>query len=66
MWVALVAVLIFISMATCITQKFKFKQESSVTIVFLSSALLLYIAGLFNLMKYAVYAIYILSILSLV
>ena len=66
MWVALVAVLIFISMATYITQKFKFKQESSVTIVFLSSALLLYIAGLFNLMKYAVYAIYILSILSLV
>ena len=66
MWVALVAVLIFISMATCITQKFKFKQESSVTIVFLSSALLLYIAGLFNLMKYAVYAIYVLSIISFI
>ena len=66
MWVALVAVLIFISMATYITQKFKFKQESSVTIVFLSSALLLYIAGLFNLMKYAVYAIYVLSIISFI
>lgn len=66
MWVALVTVLIFISMATYITQKFKFKQESSVTIVFLSSALLLYIAGLFNLMKYAVYAIYVLSIISFI
>ena len=34
MWVALVAILIYISIATCITQRFKFKQESSVTIVF--------------------------------
>lgn len=66
MWVALVAVLIFISMATYITQKFKFKQESSVTIVFLSSALLLYIAGLFNLMKFAVYLIYLFAIISFV
>lgn len=66
MWVALVAILIYISIATCITQRFKFKQESSVTIVFLSSALLLYIAGLFNLMKFAVYLIYLLAIISFV
>ncbi len=66
MWVALVAILIYISIATCITQRFKFKQESSVTIVFLSSALLLYIAGLFNLMKFAVYLIYLFAIISFV
>lgn len=66
MWVALVAILIYISIATCITQRFKFKQESSVTIVFLSSALLLYIAGLFNLMKSAVYLIYLFAIISFV
>ena len=62
MWVALVAILIYISIATCITQRFKFKQESSVTIVFL----LLYIAGLFNLMKFAVYLIYLFAIISFV
>ena len=66
MWVALVAILIYISIATCITQRFKFKQESSVTIVFLSLALLLYIAGLFNLMKFAVYLIYLFAIISFV
>lgn len=66
MWVALVAILIYVSIATCITQRFKFKQESSVTIVFLSSALLLYIAGLFNLMKFAVYLIYLFAIISFV
>lgn len=66
MWVALVAILIYILIATCITQRFKFKQESSVTIVFLSSALLLYIAGLFNLMKFAVYLIYLFAIISFV
>lgn len=66
MWIALVAILIYILIATCITQRFKFKQESSVTIVFLSSALLLYIAGLFNLMKFAVYLIYLFAIISFV
>ena len=66
MLVSLIAIFICISIASCITQKFKFKQESSVAITFLSIALVIYIAGLFNLMKYAVYLIYFISICSLI
>ena len=64
MVVSIIALFICISIASFLTQKFNFKQESSVAITFLGIALLLYISGLFNLMKFAVYAIYIISILS--
>lgn len=66
MLVASIAILICISIASCITQKFKFKQESSVLITLLSIAMFLYITGLFNLMKYAIYIIYFASICSIV
>lgn len=64
--VSIIAILIIVSIASCITQKFKFKQESSVTIAFLSIALFIYIAGLVNLMKYAVYLIYFISICAII
>lgn len=66
MLVAIIATIICISIASVITQKFKFKQESSVLITVLSIAIFLYIAGLFNLMKYAVYFIYFVSIVSII
>lgn len=64
MWISVIAIMIYISIGTFITQKFKFKQESSVTIAFMGSALFLYLAGLIDLMKYAVYIIYIAAIVS--
>lgn len=66
MLVTMMALIIVISIASLITQKFKFKQESSIAITFLSIAIFLYIMGLFNLMKYAVYIIYAISIICLI
>ncbi len=66
MLVVLMAVLMFLSIGSCITQKFKIKQESSVSIAFLSILLFLYISGLFNLMKLAVYIIYFITLCSII
>ena len=66
MWISVIAIMIYISIGAVITQKFKFKQESSVTIAFIGTTLFLYIAGFIDLMKYAVNVIYIVAILSLV
>lgn len=66
MLTSIIAIIILISIASCITEKFKFKQENSILITFLSIALFLYISGLFNLMKYATYLIYIVSICSII
>lgn len=65
MWISVIAIMIYISIGTAITQKFKFKQESSVTIAFIGSTLFLYVAGFIDLMRYAVNIIYIVSIISL-
>ena len=59
----LLAVLII---ASCITIKFKFKQENSILITFLSACLLIYILGLFNIMIAALYIIAILDILGII
>lgn len=64
MWTSVIAIMIYISIGTSITQRFKFRQESSVTIAFLGTTLFLYIAGFIDLMKYAVYIIYIFAIIS--
>lgn len=66
MLVAIIGLIIFIALGTCISQIFKFKQEASITIAFLAISLFLYITGLFNLMKYAVYLIYILTLVSII
>ena len=52
--------------ASCITIKFKFKQENSILMTFLSITLLIYILGLLNIMKYALYIVAILDILGIV
>ena len=65
MWVSVIVIMILISIGTVLTQKFKFRAESSVTITFLGIALFLYVAGFIDLMKYAVYIIYITATLSL-
>ena len=64
MKVSLIVLLICLPIASFFTQKFKFKQEVSVTITFLSITLLLYLFGLFNLMKYCIYLIYLTAIFS--
>ena len=66
MKVSLIAIFILVSIASFITQKFKFKQESSVTITFLGITLFLYLSGLFNLMRFAVVIIYIISVISFI
>lgn len=65
MLVAIKFIIIILSIASCFTIKFKFKQENSILITFLSIGLLLYILGLFNLMKLGIYIILISTIIAL-
>lgn len=56
---------ILISIASCMTIKFKFKQENSILITMLSIGIFLYVLGLVNLMKIGIYIIIVISILGL-
>ena len=64
MLVAIKFIIIVLSVASCITIKFKFKQENSILITFLFIGILLYLLGLFNLMKLGIYLILILMIVA--
>ena len=66
MLISIFALIIIFFIASLLTTKFKFKQESSIAITVLGIALFLYITGLFNIMKYGVYLIYLLTIFSIV
>lgn len=57
--------LMILIIASCITIKFKFKQENSILITFLSITLLTYVLGLFNVMNLAFYIVIILDILGI-
>lgn len=58
--------LIILSISSCLTIKFNFKNENSILITFLGINLLIYILGLFNIMIFGLYIIYILSLISIV
>jgi hypothetical protein len=66
MFVAIPFIIIILSISSCLTVKFKFKQENSILITFLSTGILLYILGLFNIMKFGIYLIQILTVLGIV
>ncbi len=57
--------IIVLIIASCITIKFKFKQENSIVITFLGITLLIYVLGLFNIMKYALFIVIILDIIGI-
>ena len=56
--------MIILPIATFLTVKFKFKQENSILIIFLSGILLIYGLGVFNIMIGAVYILVVLAVLS--
>lgn len=66
MLVAIKFIILILILSSCLTVKFKFKQEYSLLITFLSIGLLLYLLGLFNIMKFGIYLILILAILGIV
>ena len=58
--------IIILSISSCLTIKFKLKNEKSILITFLGINLLIYILGLLNIMVFGLYISYILSFLSIV
>lgn len=66
MIVTLIVLAIVLAVATAITIRFKFKQENSILIAFLSIGFILYLFGLINIMKIAVYGIIIIAILCFI
>lgn len=66
MFVAIKFLIITLILSSCITVKFKFKQENSILITFLTIGLLLYVLGLFNIMKFGIYLIIFLTILGII
>lgn len=66
MIVTLIVLAIVLSIATTLTIRFKFKQENSILITFLSIGFILYLFGLINIMKIAVYGIIIFAILCFI
>ena len=66
MLVAVEFALILIIIASAITTKWKFKQENSLLLTFLSIGIFTYILGLINLMKFSIYIILALTVLSMI
>lgn len=58
--------LMILVIASCITIKFKFKQENSILITFLSSILMIYLLGLFDIMIVSLYIIAFLDLLGII
>lgn len=66
MIVSIKFLLMILIIASCITIKFKFKQENSILITFLSSTLLIYMFGLFDKMIVSLYLIGFLDLLGII
>ena len=66
MIIAIEFAIILIIIASAITTKWKFKQENSILLTFLSIGIFTYILGLVNLMKFSIYIILALTVISII
>lgn len=66
MIVAIEFLIMVLIIASCITIKFKLKQENSILITFLSSVLLIYFLGLFDKMLISLYFLGVLDLLGVI
>ena len=58
MIIAIEFAIILIIIASAITTKWKFKQENSILLTFLSTGIFTYVLGLINLMRFSIYKIH--------
>lgn len=66
MIIAIEFAIILIIIASAITTKWKFKQENSILLTFLSTGIFTYVLGLINLMKFSIYIILALTVISII